>query len=390
MKLDGFTALASLKPEDASLLVQYWFNQDDIIVISGKRAIRQQSNVNVFSQSLTALEFVTQMSTDEGKEILRSLSYDPEQMDVYINVGTPAKPLTDPRQRVKEDYLRRVIGIIGDFDVGKEKAFESTEQIYDFLRSLKIQPTIVVESGSGGVHAWWKFSEQNATIAQGKDVQHRWWAYLDKAAQDFCGARVDKLIDTARMMRLPGTVHWSRNLAGPPSVVSLSRVSNNPRPMMDFINASEDAWKVRLADVHKTREQDRSLKISTDEYVKMLDGNKWEQLLAVASVEDYFNQHVTWSDILMKAGWTFTRMDSQNREEWARPGREGEKSACVNWPESPEMMSLLSTSYDTGLLDLLDANIALTKWRVSLRLNFDDDYQAMVKWTLEQMHRARG
>jgi len=57
----------------------------------------------------------------------------------------------------------------------------------------------------------------------------------------------------------------------------------------------------------------------------------------------------------------------------------------VNWEESPHVMSLLSTSHDTNLLDLLDAEIPLTKWRVSLRLNFKDDYQAMVRWTLELM-----
>jgi len=179
-------------------------------------------------------------------------------------------------------------------------------------------------------------------------------------------------------------------MIGNPSVVSLTKAENVTYPMIDFINASQKAWQSRLEDVHKTRAYDRNLKVSTDDYAKMLDGSKWQQLLAVASVEDYFNEHVTWTEILLQAGWTFTRIDSQHREEWARPGREGEKSACVNWPESPEMMSLLSTSYDTGLLDLLDANIALTKWRVSLRLNFNDDYQAMVKWTLEQMRHARG
>src|SRR6478609_2133738 len=129
MKLDGFAPLLSLSPEEASRLVQYWFNQDDIIVISGKRAVRQNDNVNVFSQSLTAVDFVTGLQSAEGKEIFEGLSFQPEEMDVYINVGTPTKPLTDPRQRVKEEYLSRVIGIIGDFDVGKEKAFESTQQI---------------------------------------------------------------------------------------------------------------------------------------------------------------------------------------------------------------------------------------------------------------------
>jgi len=388
MKLTGLPQQLVTQPAMAVELVQTWFNPDDIIVISGKRSIRQSKNINVFSQCLTASDFVSQMGTQDGAEILQSLCTEPEPMDVYINVGTPISPLSDYRKRVREDDLSRVIGIIGDFDV-KDGSFKSTEQILDFLRGLEIWPTMIVESGSGGVHAWWKFTEDNVTVSLGKEIAVRWWSHLHSRATSQYNAQVDKLYDTARMLRLPGTLHWPREGIGDTGQVTLRYAKGSPTPVGRFMEVSEGAWRERLVTVHRTRESDRSMRLATDEYQKMLGSGGWAELYAMSNVEEYFNENVPWSNVLVPAGWTFTRQDSAGRSEWARPGRDGEKSACVDWPESPEMMSLLSTSHDTGLLDLLDAEIPLTKWRVSLRLNFKDNYQEMVKWTLNLM-RSRG
>ena len=60
----------------------------------------------------------------------------------------------------------------------------------------------------------------------------------------------------------------------------------------------------------------------------------------------------------------------------------------VDWEGSEgNVMSLMSTSRETGLLDLLEAQIPLTKWRVLVRLSFNDDYDAAMKWVDEQNGR---
>lgn len=383
MRLEDLAGSLDVDSSQAALLIKSWFNPDDIVVLSGKRVIRVVGGVNVMSQCMTARELVNDLTDDA----MASLCTDPVPMDVYVNVGSPRDCLDKFFQRVTERDLDYVIGVVGDFDV-KEGSFDSTETILNFLSTLALQPRIIVESGSGGVHAWWKFSEK-VPQAFGKDIATRWWAYLQTSAKAFCGADVDKLVDTARMLRLPGTVHWPRNGAGATGSVRLRSADGPEYTPTAFLSASEDAWALRNAKVSATRDRDRALTVSTEQFTAAARGEgRWASLFAVAGVEDYFTQVVPWENVLAPAGWTFTRTDSIGRDEWARPGREGEKSACVNWEESPNVMSLLSTSHETGMLDLLDAEIPLTKWRVSLRLNFKDDYQAMVNWTLDLMRRG--
>lgn len=388
MKLQDLAGSLKVDPLQAAQLIRSWFHPQDIVVLSGKKVIRS-GDFNVMSQSITASELVGALLSDSGEETLALMCNDPVPLDMYVNVGTPRDPLKSMTSRVREADLDHVIGVIGDFDV-KESGFKDTAQIIRYLDSLDLRPTIIVESGSGGVHAWWKFNIDPAMgsvdVKFGKDISARWWTYLNKIAQRDYSATVDKLVDTARMLRLPGTIHWPRygssEGASPVRLVTSDGPSHTPVEMM---NVAAEAWGERNIKVRDTRDRDRSVQLNTNEYAKLLGGSKWGQRLAVAGVEDYFQEKVSWEGVLSPAGWTYVRTDSSGREEWARPGRSGEKSACVNWEGSPHVMSLLSTSHDTGLLDLLDADIPLTKWRVSLRLNFNDDYQQMVDWTMALM-----
>lgn len=382
MRLEELAGSLDVHPSQAVSLIQAWFNPDDIIVLSGKRVIRMVGGNNVISQCMTAVEVVHSLN----KDVLHSLCVDPVPMDLYVNVGSPRDCLATYSKRVTEADLDRVIGVIGDFDV-KDGSFGSTQEIFDYLDSLALAPTIVVESGSGGVHAWWKFDTRGigaVTPIFGKDLAARWWSYLHAQAL-LRGAQVDKLVDTARMLRLPGTIHWPREGRGGVAPVRLVKHDGPSHTPVAMLEASADAWAGRMVKVARTRENDKNIRISTEQYTQMAAGGKWSQLMAIAGVEEFFNEKVSWENVLTPAGWTYTRTDGAGRDEWARPGREGEKSACVNWEQSPDVMSLLSTAHDTNLLDLLDAEIPLTKWRVSLRLNFNDDYQAMVRWTLALM-----
>ncbi|MGN6037293.1 hypothetical protein ACP6NG_18160 [Brevibacterium casei] len=90
-------------------------------------------------------------------------------------------------------------------------------------------------------------------------------------------------------------------------------------------------------------------------------------------------EEVSWEDILTEAGWSYLRTDYDGRDLWVRPGS-SQKSAAVNWPENPDVMSLLSDSPATGLFDLKEAGIPLTKYRVALRLIAGDEPAKLVSW----------
>lgn len=374
----------TVQPLEAAQLIKRWFDPTDIVVLSGKRVDRIKG-ANVMSQCLPAWELIADLESDGAADILYSLATEPVPLDLYVNVGTPRQELGGIYKRAKEEDLARVIGIVGDFDV-KVGSFDSTQSILDFLSKLPLPPTMVVESGSGGVHAWWKIRHnQPVPTILGKEVGERWWAYLNKVSTEDYRAQIDKISDTARMLRLPGTIHWPRpGSNGVPSSVKLVMCDGPEYTIKQILDASGKAWEERLASRARTREADRKLHLDAQEYASMVSGGRWEQMIAVSSVEQWFTENVAWESILAPAGWTFTRQGAEGRQEWARPGRD-DKSAVVGWDESPDVMSLLSTSHDTGLLDLLDAGVPLTKWRVSMRLNFHDDYQSLVRWTLQCM-----
>ena len=93
-------------------------------------------------------------------------------------------------------------------------------------------------------------------------------------------------------------------------------------------------------------------------------------------IDELAEEYLDWAEILEGYGWTYFREGGDGSEEWTRPGGVG-KSATVNWPESPESpMSLFSDDPSTGLADLKEAEIHLTKWRVFLRLVHGDDVWA--------------
>ena len=127
--------------------------------------------------------------------------------------------------------------------------------------------------------------------------------------------------------------------------------------------------------------------MSVDELAKsMIDRpevGRWELLQAVSNVEDFVNDHLSWSDILTPHGWKFRRQQGDGSKEWARPGQNA-RSAVTDYQGSP-VMSLLSMSPATRMSDLLDAGIPLTKYRVLLRLEYDDDEEKLIIDMVDQM-----
>lgn len=372
MKLSDYLGEMDVSAADAVTFVQKWFRPDDKICIVGRKS-KKQGKFNTISQSMLAREFV-QMDDESLKGLIFS---DEANYNLYFGVG-PIKEDVELFKRGKEDNISYLPGVWADIDV-KEKGFKSQQEILEFLSNIPYIPSIIVSSGSGGVHAYWKLAwgEEGS-----KDLAERWWSYLDETA----GAErsIDKLIDATRILRLPGSVYFPKEgSAGKTGSVKLVYATDTTYTTQQLTEMSQEAYDAK----NKKRER-----VLSDEFNQNLDldlfahnlmggfgGNRWKMWRALSELEGYVNEHITWDEILEPHGWTFLRELSDDRgREVARPGR-NERSAVVDYEDSP-VMSLLSMAEETGLADLKDSRVPLTKFRVYLRLHFKDNRPAMAEY----------
>jgi hypothetical protein len=114
-----------------------------------------------------------------------------------------------------------------DLDVkpGDAKAYSSREELNDaftaFLGQIGMPyPTVIVESGTGGIHVYWTFGENDGTpiVIHRDDWQPLAQALVDAAKS--AGLKCDNqcTTDICRLLRIPGTLNYKTN---PPSPVNL-------------------------------------------------------------------------------------------------------------------------------------------------------------------------
>jgi len=378
IKIDASQAVSFLKA---------WFNPDDVISLVG-RASEKKGKLDTLSQFVPVKDLYSLTNED-----LDSLVFsDGEKWNLYFGAA-PVKEAVSLFRRGTEDNIARLVGVWADIDV-KEGGFNSQDEILLFLQTLALQPTIVVASGSGGIHAYWKLDEKSSAAGKTretyKELTLRWWAYIDDAAGE--SRKIDRLYDLTRIFRLPGSAYFPREgSGGKAGSVRLLSVNSNVYSAEQILSISQAAHVKKEEERKRVAMEDKQLRERTIgeamRQVKLGHGYKfeeyqnWSDVMAYAEIEDYVNTSYTW-DFLRDYGWTFLRTLRDGSDEWARPGR-NERSAVVNYreddrgPASP-VMSLLSMSDETGLLDLFDANVPLTKFRVMLRYKYQDNGLAMV------------
>lgn len=377
MKLSDLTGQVQISSLHATTFINTWFEPDDKLVIVGRRTEKTGKH-DTLSQSFLAKDF-----GQIDDEFLESLIFDEDgnKWNVYFGV-CPVKEDVDFNRRGTEDNVSHVTGLWADIDI-KEKGFKSQQDILDFLFSLALHPTIVVGSGSGGVHAYWKL---NPGEKGDKELVDRWWSYLDEAAGE---RSIDKLIDLTRILRLPGSVYFPKsNTTSKVGSVSILYKLENTYSVSDIRTTSAAAFTTKHERRKKLINKDANARLDMDLFARDLlegmDGNRWKLYRAMSEVESYVNNHMSWAEILEPHGWTWQRTLRDGSNEWARPGRD-ERSAVVDYEDSP-VMSLLSMADETGLADLKDAGIPLTKYRVLWRLKFNDqDDDSMIKYLIGRM-----
>lgn len=378
MKLSDIRGEVAVDPQAAKAWAVRWFREDDLITIVGRRS-EAADKYNTLSMSMTAREFVEQL---DDPDFLRGLVFDTEDgscWNLYAGV-CPVKEPARPTQRGTEDNVLYVPGVWADIDV-KPGGFESTEDIIEFLSGLPLYPSMICGSGSGGIHAYWRMHWDRAAD---KQLVEEWWSFLDEQAG---GRSIDKLIDVTRILRVPGTVNFPKQSGSGDAKlrpVVLHQATGQTYSPEEVREIAADAYARRREMRRSMRSEDQQRRYDADAIVRKIlqaaedgDVSRWRMFRAIAYVEDIVNLTYTWDDILTQHGWTYLRELRDGSKEWARPGRK-ERSAVCDFEDSP-VMSLLSTSEDTGLSDLLDARIPLTRYRVLLRLHYNDDHNALLQ-----------
>jgi hypothetical protein len=299
--------------------------------------------------------------------------------NIYISV-CPIKEDVTLKQRGTKSNVDYVPGVWADLDV-KEGGFSSQKEILKWLNELELLPTIICSSGSSGVHAYWKLRwDEKGNEA----LVDSWWSYLDEMAGE---RKIDKLIDITRILRLPGTIRFPKKEETSGKLGSVSIISIYPErrySVSQLQDVSKDAMARKAAERKRTIAKIAERRAKVDEMARGLidTSSRWGYLQAIAHVEDYINENWQWGHILEPFGWKYRRTLSDGSKEWARPGQ-SDRSAVVDFEGSP-VMSLLSMSEATGLSDLKDAGVPLTKYTVALRLMFNDDEERMTQYVIDE------
>ena len=272
--------------------------------------------------------------------------------------------------------------LFADLDVGKSGGFKDKAEVDRFLAEIAVPPGSVVWTGSGGAHATWRLGsgvgDRLREELTGRQIGERWWTWLDSECKRLGLEHVviDRLIDLdARVLRLPGTIRFPKyegDVTAPVIAEYLDVEDVSYEKFYEITDATFEPYKARV----KAR-QDEDSRIVEEIVDISKRGSRWTDLIIMTQIDEWSEQYLSWEEILTEYGWTKFREGGDGSIEWTRPGGEG-KSATTDWPESPGVMSLFSTDPSTGLLDLYEAEIHLTKWRVFLRLIHDDNaWEAM-------------
>lgn len=297
--------------------------------------------------------------------------------NVY-HVCSRVRPGLPPTRKGGDRDTTRSPGFWADLDVKQGGGFDSQGAILAALEPLS--PSILVGSGSGGVHAYWTVSGGLSPSEASEHCERvRLWL------QERTGVAVDKVSEPSRMLRLPGTLRLPKRgdadaSPGAARPVELLHVGSGVDPA-GVRALTQASWESAQARIRKTRERraeldargEDALRVALAEHAHPGRG-RWAVPWALAHAEELFSARVSWAEILEPAGWTRYGMpDDEGRQAWTRPGPGASpRSLVTDWAESPDVASLFSLAPETGLRDAHDAG-ALTKARVAAELTTGGD-----------------
>jgi hypothetical protein len=303
--------------------------------------------------------------------------------DAYVAVCTTRDRLAEFKRTQQRDVIE-VPGVWADFDVkDTEDGFRSRAELDAYLATLP-EPTIAVDTGSGGAHWYWLFDApmrgRPGEVADDdghvNELLHDWHAQLAALAG---GRAIDNVQETARIMRLAGTTRFKDGGQRP---VRLTRV-NGPR----YYARDLRAWARPAGEAARAAAAVRRQEFAQAEALR-LDRLpvSWQEY---AFVQAYFDQHQDWEPLLKRAGWKFSSEDADRVRYWTRPGKRVEDghSASTDSPRTElnadrsGLMSIYTTDpcVDGLFMDDRRSPGFTTKYRFARHALFDDDDTALLE-----------
>lgn len=134
--------------------------------------------------------------------------------NIYFGVGLRKKILPN-NLRGKDNDISTVTTLYADIDI-KSKAHAQTalpssvNEAMEFLNSIPLTPSILVNSGNG-LHAYWLLDEP-FKIKNLKEKDYissifKGWSRVLSTKAFECGWKLDNVSDLARVLRVPGSIN---------------------------------------------------------------------------------------------------------------------------------------------------------------------------------------
>ena len=351
-------------------------------------------------------------SIRSGVASLDELIYPPDsskRQNLYHAVGV-TKERPEAGKRGPASAVDAVPGAWADFDV-RDGSFRDWSHILEIVSDMDhagIGPQIIVSTGSGGAHCYWR-AEGGLAPETGLMYSTR----IRRWVQQRYGIKVDNVAQANRVMRLPGSIRFPKatDAVKEPVVVGMPRNIERYADLTALEVVTQDAWMAVEAVIGEersrlSRDWERAVSVSLEEFAtwngedELVDGVRhrrpretgtgtWTKRYEKFAFEIAFNRDVTWDQVLLPAGWTkFGEPDPAGRQSWTRPGggTKNPRSAVTDWQLSPHTMSLLSDARETGLShlytladDAVEKRHKLTKVRVAAELYAGGSIEQLIR-----------
>ena len=303
--------------------------------------------------------------------------------NVYVTVGRYGSGTLGRRS----DNVCVIPGTWADLDIkpSAEGGFATPDELDQFALSLA-EPTVVVDTGSGGRHPYWLLDEPLTDMTAARKLLDAWRAYVLITARN-ARRKVDLgVFDFARMLRLPGTVRHPKvakyETITQPMPVRLLK-SDGPRYTLKQLQALTNTARLEVEKIQRDHKQANVEDVKIREREVTLRGlSAW----VYHDVMRVFDAKQDWAPLLESTGW---KLDSDNRHRtgttsaryWTRPGKTEGCSADTDYGSSTVMHVF---SDDPSLDDLFirprdGVHHVVSKYRYALVRLFDGDEVRLLK-----------
>lgn len=174
-----------------------------------------------------------------------------KKTNVFFGVGLRNKVLPNGQRGSEKDILG-VTALYADIDVKGDAHAQtflpsSVIEATDFLHSLKIKPSIIVNSGNG-IHGYWLL-DKPFMIKNESDRKHissifkDFGKYVNGEAKKH-GWKLDNVYDLARILRVPGTINHKLGTGAKCEVIESHDERHSISEFIQFIHSHEGVASV--------------------------------------------------------------------------------------------------------------------------------------------------